>query len=208
MIEELDVTQEKVKSFLVKEVKIQEVRSFVEKWHYSGNVNGLRIAHVFGLYSGENLIGAMIYGGMAMANTWKKYASSDSKIVELRRLCCIDKTPRNTESYFIGKTLRWLAKNTEYELVVSYADMYHNHQGTIYKASNFKHMGMTPKGRLIELEGKIFHDKSIRTYYINKDGIKNLKPFAQRLKDKLSNGEAKYIQTPGKHIYIYKLKPT
>jgi hypothetical protein len=65
---------------------------------------------------------------------------------------------------------------------------------------------MTAKGRLIEYNGKTFHDKSIRTYHENKFGVKKLKPFAQNLKDALERGDAKYIDTPGKHIYIYNLK--
>ena len=40
--------------------------------------------------------------------------------MELRRLVCIDDTPKNTESYFIGKTLRWLKHNTDVEVVVSF----------------------------------------------------------------------------------------
>lgn len=206
LFEELDCRDANVKDFVVKPTTIQYVRDFVETWHYSSNVNGLRISNVFGLFYQENLIGAMIYGPLGMANTWKKYADSEDQVVELRRLCCIDDTPRNTESYFIGKTLRWLKKNTSYKVVVSYADTFHNHQGTIYKASNFEHHGMTAKGRVIDYNGKTYHDKCIRTYHIDKYGNKNLKPFAQRVKDALESGDAKYVETPGKHIYVYKLK--
>ena len=81
-----------------------------------------------------------------MPNIWKKYAKAERKVIELKRLCCIDNTPKNTESYFIGKTLRWLKQNTDYDLVVSYADTFYGHSGVIYKASNFKHVGMTTKG--------------------------------------------------------------
>lgn len=201
-----DYTSYNVKQFVVTPSNIQVVRDFIEKWHYSGNVNGLRISNVFALMADNNLIGAMIYGSLGMANTWKKYADREEDIVELRRLCCIDNTPRNTESYFIGKTLRWLKKNTDYKTVVSYADSYHGHCGTIYKASNFEYHGMTAKGRLIEYNGRTYHDKSIRTYHENKFGVKKLKPFAQNLKDALERGDAKYVDTPGKHIYIYRLK--
>jgi len=199
-------TSHNVKQFIVAPSNIQIVRDFVETWHYSGNVNGLRISNVFALMADNNLIGAMIYGSLGMANTWKKYAEKEEDIVELRRLCCIDKTPKNTESYFIGKTLRWLKKNTDYKIVVSYADSHHGHCGTIYKASNFEYHGLTSKGRLIEYRGRMFHDKSIRTYYENKHGVKALKPFAQELKTALETGEAHYVDTPGKHIYTYKLK--
>ena len=121
LFEELDFRNLKVTEFIVKPTSIQYVREFVEKWHYSANVNGLRIAHVFGLYYDGNLIGAMIYGPLAMANTWRKYGNSESEVIELRRLCCIDNTPICTESYFIGKTIRWLKKNTTYKTIVSYA---------------------------------------------------------------------------------------
>ena len=67
LFEELDFRNVKVTEFIVRPTSIQYVRNFVEKWHYSTNVNGLRIAHVFGLYYDGNLIGAMIYGPLAMA---------------------------------------------------------------------------------------------------------------------------------------------
>ena len=204
--DELDLTKANVKDFIVKPSNLRVTRDFIEKWHYSRNVNGLTISQIFGLFYEKNLIGAMIYGSLAMANQWKKYAEEESKVVELKRLCCIDKTPKNTESYFIGKTLRWMKQNSDYDLVVSYADTYYGHEGTIYKASNFKHMGLTTKGKVIDYNERYYHDKCIRTYYTNKDGEKVIKPFAQKIKGALETGEAKYVEMPEKHIYIYPLK--
>jgi hypothetical protein len=203
--DELDLTKANVKDFIVKPSNLRVIRDFVEKWHYSRNVNGLRISQIFGLFHEKNLIGAMIYGALGMANNWKKFVEAESKVVELKRLCCIDKTPKNTESYFIGKTLRWMKQNSDYDLVVSYADTYYGHEGTIYKASNFKHMGLTTKGKVIDYNERYYHDKCIRTYYTNKDGEKVIKPFAQKIKGALETGEAKYVEMPEKHIYIYSL---
>ena len=204
--DELDFTEANVKDFIVKPSNLRVTRDFIEKWHYSRNVNGLRISQVFGLFHEKNLIGAMIYGALGMANQWKKYAKEESKVVELKRLCCIDKTPKNTESYFFGKTLRWMKQNSAFDLVVSYSDTFYGHEGTIYKASNFKHCGMTTKGKVIDYDGRFYHDKCIRTYYVDKTGVKKVKPFAQRIKSALETGDAKYVQMPKKHIYIYPLK--
>ena len=216
LYEEIDCRSAKVTDFEVKPTTIQCVRDFIERWHYSSNVNGLRISHVFGLFYKEHLIGAMVYGPLGMANTWRKYGDSESDVVELRRLCCIDNTPKCTESYFIGKTLRWLKKNSDYKVVVSYADAHYNHTGIIYRATNFEYHGLTSKGRVIEFEGKLYHDKCIRTYNVLKNksvlspkfekAVKKLKPFAQRVKDALEDGRAKYVNTPGKHIYVFRLK--
>jgi len=191
----------KVKTYRIELCERNEIRDFIETWHYSKNINGLISDYCFKLLDGETIIGGMIYGRIAMAGVWKKYTENESELTELRRLCCIDDTPKNTESYFIGHTLRWLKKNTKIKRVVSYADTTYNHEGTIYKASNFKHCGMTAKGKVIMYQGKRYHDKTIRTKYKGE-----LKPFAKRIKEALVTGEAEYVRTKGKHIYIYDFK--
>lgn len=178
-----------------------EIKDFIEEWHYSHNINGLLSDYCFKLMDGDKMVGAMIYGGLGMANCWKKYAEKREDIIELRRLCCIDDTPKNTESYFIGRTLKWLKKNTAIKKVISYADNTYNHRGTIYQASNFQHLGKTAKGRVIMFNGKRYHDKTIRTKYKGE-----LKPFAKQIKEALENGEAYYVPTLGKDIYMYDLE--
>ena len=72
-----------------------EIREFIEKWHYSHNINGLISDYCFKLVDKQdNLVGAMIYGRMAMANCWKKYGNTEHDVIELRRLCCVDNTPK------------------------------------------------------------------------------------------------------------------
>ena len=191
----------KVKNFTVKICDRKEIKSFIETWHYSKSINGLKSNYCFKLMDKETIIGAMIYGQIGMANVWKKYATNEHDLIELRRLCCIDNTPKNTESYFIGFTLRWLKKNTDIKKVISYADSNYNHSGVIYRASNFNYLGMTLGGRVIVYNNKQYHDKTIRTKYNGK-----LKPFAAKIKSALENNLAQYIKTKGKHIYVYDLQ--
>lgn len=186
--------------YVVKELSRSEVRDFIEKWHYSKSINGLMSSHCFGLFNGDTLIGACIFGKMAMANAWKKYGERQEDVIELRRLCLIDDTPRNSESFFIGKCLRWLKNNTNFKVVISYADPEYGHSGIIYQASNFEMIGMTSPGRVIMWNGKKYHDKAIRTKYKGE-----LKPFAKRLKDALDDGKASYSKTAGKYIYKFNL---
>ena len=189
-----------VKDFSVVHCERSEVKDFIEKWHYSKSINGLMSDYCFKLMDGNRMIGAMIYGRFAMANVWKKYSNSPEEVIELRRLCCIDDTPKNTESYFIGNTLRWLKKNTTIKTVISYADPEYGHEGIIYQATNFKDIGKTSAGKVIMHNGKKYHDKAIRTKYKGE-----LKPFAARLSEALESGDAFYKKTKGKYIYEYKL---
>lgn len=188
----------KIKDMIVLTCQRSEIKDFIETWHYTKSINGLMSDYCFKLsYDGE-IIGAMIYGRVAMANAWKKYVDDPNDLIELRRLCCIDNTPKNTESYFIGKTLRYLKNNTDIKTVVSYADSMQGHKGIIYKASNFRYLGKTPNGKVIIYGDRQYHDKSIRTKYKGE-----LKPFAKRIKIALDNGEACYKKTTGKNIYVY-----
>jgi hypothetical protein len=190
-----------LKQWTVKLVERAEIRDFIETWHYSGSINGCITDFCYALYDEEGeMKGAMFYGRMAMANQWKRFGTDKDKVIELRRLCCIDDTPKNTESYFIGKSLRMLRKDWTKGLVVSYADKEYGHGGIIYKASNFKQIEDIKGARVIMHNGKRFHDKTIRAKYKG-----NLKPYAKRLKDALEAGDAFYKTTAGKHTYTYQL---
>ncbi len=189
------------KKFTVEPVPRSEVAEFIEQWHYSGSINGCIADHCFGLYDGMQMVGAMFYGRMAMANQWRRFARRPEDVIELRRLCCIDDTPKNTESYFIGWTLRWLKKHTQIKVVVSYADAEYGHSGTIYKASNFQLEGKRSGAKVIIYQGKRYHDKAIRTMYKGE-----LKPFAKRLVEALESKQAVYAETAGKYCYTYRLR--
>lgn len=190
-----------MKDFVVELCERSEITEFIETNHYSHNINGCITDYCFKLTYEGNIIGAMFYGRMAMANQWKRFSDSEDGVTELRRLVCIDDTPKNTESYFIGATLRYLKKNTNVKVVVSYADQEYGHFGTIYRASNFEYHGFKKGAKVIMHNGKQYHDKAIRTKYKGE-----LKPFAKRLVDALASGEAYYKETVGKHTYVYNLR--
>jgi hypothetical protein len=190
----------KILDMSVKPCLRRDVQSFIETHHYSKSINGCIADYCFSLNYEDVMIGAAFFGRMAMAGQWKKYGAVESDVIELRRLCCIDDTPKNTESFFIGAMLRWLKKHTPHKVVVSYADAEHGHTGTIYKASNFKYLGRAAGAKIIVHDGKTYHDKTIRTKYKGE-----LKPFAKKIKDALVSGEAVYKTTAGKHIYVYSL---
>lgn len=191
-----------LKGWSVKSVTRKDISNFIETWHYSKSINGCITDYCYALYDLEGVMkGAMFFGRMAMANQWKRFSNSSSDVIELRRLACVDNTPKNTESYFIGKALKLLQSEWGGNIVVSYADYEYGHTGIIYKAANFEYKGFIKGAKVIVHGDKQYHDKAIRTKYNGK-----LKPFAQRLKDALDNGSAYYKETAGKHTYVYNLR--
>ena len=187
-------------NWYVKRVERSDIKDFIETYHYSKSINGCIADYCYALYHHEEMKGAMFYGRFAMANQWMKYGECKEDVIELRRLCCIDDTPKNTESFFIGASLRLLKKDWGGKTVVSYADTEYGHEGIIYKATNFEKVGMTKYDKVIIHDNKRYHDKTIRT----KDAHGNLKPFAQKIKNALEEGTAYFHKTKGKNVYVYK----
>ncbi len=194
--------QMKVTDFTVELVQRNAIAKFVEKHHYSHNTSGVQSYYHFGLFR-ENkfglpeLIGAIMYARPSMPATANKYNPiNPDRCFELRRLVCIDDTPKNTESYFIGQTLKWLKKNTDIEVIVSFADEEEGHTGVIYKATNFNYLGTTSPGRALMVDGKKFHSRSL---YMDK------RPYGRELKRRYDKGDENifYINTKVKHIYTY-----
>ena len=194
----------KVRDFTVEEVLRRSIAPFIEKYHYSQNVNGVQSTNCFGLYKEGNfglptMIGAMMYAWPSMPATAKKYNPDDPlRIYELRRLVCIDDTPTNTESYFIGQTLKWLKKNTDIQVIVSFADPHHGHSGVIYKASNFIYKGETGKGSILMVDGKEMHSRSLN---------QRKRPYSREIKRRYDAGDPNIFvkKLPSKHIYVYYL---
>jgi hypothetical protein len=178
------------------------IEPFIEKWHYSKSISGCTTSYCYRMFDANKLmVGAMFYGPMAMAGQYKRFSSNPNDVIELRRLCCIDGTPKNAESFFISKSLKKLSKDwNKNGIVVSYSDMEYGHHGTIYKASNFEDLGTIPGAKVIIWNGKKYHDKSLRAKY---NGA--LKPFAKRLNEAVKSGNAVFKQTAGKRTFVYRL---
>ena len=52
----------KVSDFIIEPVPRSAIQSFVHKWHYSHDTNGIQQTQCFALFDGMTMIGAMIYG--------------------------------------------------------------------------------------------------------------------------------------------------
>ena len=180
----------------------ESVRRFILKWHYSDYAN-IQAKETFGLFREgtflPEMVGVCVYTRPAGPTAAQKYyPEAPDKCLELRRLCLIDDTPRNAESFFVSRTLKWLRKNSDWKFVVSYADPEQGHRGTIYKAANFKYEGVTGPGSSLLVDGKSFH---IRTL------IMLDRPYGVEINERYKAGDPgiQIVKTKPKHIYTYKL---
>jgi hypothetical protein len=119
---------------------------FVRRHHYSGKVDPRSQVHL-GVFYNDRLEGVMQLGpsidkaksvGLVRGTSWNGF-------IELHRMAFSDVLPKNSESRAIGVAMRMLRKNAPHiEWVLSYADGTQCGDGTIYRASGFELLKITP----------------------------------------------------------------
>ena len=192
------------KDYTVEVVPRKTIQDFIHKHHYSHNTNGIQGLECFALFAPGNfgipkMVGAMMYAIPSMPNTARAYNPiNPDRCVELRRLVCVDDTPKNTESFFISKTIKWLKQNTNYEVIISFADKQYGHTGVIYRASNFEFVGETGAGRVLMVDGKEYHSRSLS---------QPIKPYSRRIRARWEEGDPDvfFKKRKSKNRYIYYL---
>lgn len=174
----------------------KEVREFISTRHYTGTC-GNGIIHSFALMEHDKMIGACVFSNPSRQGITIPCVYL---ILELSRLFIVDETVKNTESWFIAQCLNWLKKNTDYEAVVSFSDPTEGHQGGIYKACNFKLMGVTSKNYgYIQPNGEPMHKRQVWNR-AQQNGVSE--------KEQADNeGLTLKRQLPKNKFYIYLKKP-
>lgn len=164
--------------------------------HYSHKWTSCRYA--IGLFDGDKLIGVAVYGFPVGRQTVKSITPNlnNSDVLELTRLWLVDEAPKNSESYFLGQTFKWLRDNTNVKVLISYSDPMQEHLGIIYQATNWLYQGnstMLIKGYLHKINGETMHPRSVVALYgtIKVDELKKIDPNYER------------IEMKKKHRYLY-----
>src|SRR5574340_1404892 len=111
-----------LKKTRISQCKFSDIRIVFEANHYKAGHMGGSIAFCFALYYEECVIGGAVYGPPRHASSY------GDGVVDLRRFALVDEAPRNTESYFLGHTLREIKKNRMAKKVLTFADETQGHR--------------------------------------------------------------------------------
>jgi len=141
-----------VRNLSVYPIGLNTANEFIIKHHYSHKPSSAT-QFSFGLYypsetsnffdSSEQLVGVMTYGtpvGNLVVDSIG--GVTHGEVLELTRLVLLDHIGKNSESYFIGQSFKWLKKLApEVKILISYADPEAGHGGIIYQATNWLYQG-------------------------------------------------------------------
>lgn len=141
------------------------------------------------LFSTNRLAGVIIYGTPSSAPLRSGVCGPEESknVIELTRLWIEDGTPKNTESFLIGNTIKLVDK----EIIISYAEIDQGHIGIVYQATNWHYTGLSAKRSNWVVEGLDKHCQTIADKYTSKE-----------LKEKYGD-KFKTVPRPRKHRYVY-----
>ena len=134
----------RAKEIKVKVIPPKVANDFVKKHHYSGKVVPNSKLH-FGAFLDGKLHGVLSYGpsinkkgtiNLVEGTGWNEF-------IELNRMAFDDYLPKYSESRCIAISIRLIKKNAPHiKWVISFADGTQCGDGTIYRASGFKLVGI------------------------------------------------------------------
>jgi len=177
-------------NFEVHPIPNKQAQEVVVKHHYLHRSAPAMFS--FGLFVGLEMQGVIIYGKPASPSLCKGVCGTEESknVLELTRLWIQDDTPKNTESFFIGQSLKLLPM--QYDIIVSYAEIGAGHVGTVYQATNWIYTGMSDRHVEWRLEGE--STKHSRHIFDEHGGVNGAKKFyGERLQKH---------ERPRKHRYV------
>ena len=151
------------KDIIVKPISSQKANEIVKRIHYSGKIVQNSVLHL-GVFLDGVLHGAMQFGNPIDKRKVLPLVK-DTKwndMLELNRMAFDEVLPRNSESRAIGVAMRLIKKNyPNIEWVLSFSDGTQCGDGTIYRASGFKLIGINknstihrlPNGEIVAKHG-------------------------------------------------------
>jgi len=150
----------------------------------------------FGLFCKKcaRILGIIVYGTPSSPTLRTGICGKDEEknVIELTRLWVKDGTPKNTESFLIGNTLKRVNK----EIIVSFSEIQEGHVGIVYQATNFIYTGLSAKRPNYKISGENLH-----TTTVTDEGRGKENPVLF-LREKYGDRFITYDR-PRKHRYIY-----
>lgn len=192
----------------VREIRRGQARRLIEQGHYIGHMRKSGI--YFGLYVGNTLAGAAVFGQPSREGVAKALAGPEDEdkrklgphsVIELIRfytLTGLDGT--NVGTWFLKRAVEKLPEN--YEIVVAYSDPNAGHHGGLYQAASWLYLDRRP-GRSYHYEDSDGNKIAKQTpwYYAKRNGKKPLETMAQA--ERREARDRGWTQVPDEPKYRY-----
>ncbi|MCK4823304.1 hypothetical protein KA005_46560, partial [bacterium] len=121
------------------------VEDLVQRYHYAkgGSNTGVFRHGLFHKGDSLNCLGIAWWIPPTKSCAEASYEGDWRKVLVLSRFVILPSVPKNAASFLLSKSIRLIQVSGNWECLLTYADTYMDHIGTIYKATNWKYLGKT-----------------------------------------------------------------
>lgn len=161
--------------WVVKPISIYTARILIVRWHYAKSASNTGV-YTHGLFKKSasffesDCLGVAWWLPPTKAAAVNIYPEGEwQKVLSLTRFVISPKMlddngrevdmPKNAASFLLSRSMKMIDTKI-WKCLVTYADTWQNHEGTIYKATNWDYMGLTnPSMVLVSANGKMMGRK-------------------------------------------------
>lgn len=177
----------------VEPVSISFAADYIRKYNYTGRMTNFT-KYTFGHFFGDKCGGVNVFGIPTGQYTAR---FPDKKVLQLYRGVSLPGTPKCSGSFLTSGSLRWLRKNTDVDVVVAFCNPHDDEIGTIYQASNWSYLGLTPSSPVFLIDEQRVHNRVLQ----GRHGTSNLEALRRIYGDRL-----RVVEGSGKHRYAFSLR--
>lgn len=146
----------------VKTVPLSICQDLVARYHYAkSGSNTATFRH--GLFHRGNpeCVGIAWWIPPTKSAALANYPSDWKAVLVLSRLVIHPDEPQNAASFLIARSIRLIRRDSRWKFLLTYADEWQNHVGTIYKATNWMFLGKTkPEATWVDGGGRMVSRKA------------------------------------------------
>jgi len=204
-----------------------EVKEFIERYEWLGKMP-IWATHRFATYYQDKIACAIV---MATPNQFSNYLGKGSRDLEklISRGASAWWTPKNTSSFTLMQSIKWMVSNTGFRIFTAYSDPEARELGTIYQACNFYYLGQmyggnkmyfVPKAGWVGSHYFVYRSAYVRyakrlgieweqSWYTEKRKVnwKNIpediaKALRQEAKNERNKYESKTVKPKHKYVYV------
>lgn len=135
----------RAEDYTVEAIPTPLCRELVKQYHYAKSSSNVGTC-CHGLIAVDgSVVGAAQWNPPNREAAMASYDGDWHDVLALSRLVIAPEVPRNGASFLIARSVRLIRAGGRYRCLLTYADTYEGHEGTIYKATNWECMGETKK---------------------------------------------------------------
>jgi hypothetical protein len=149
--------------YAVRTVPLAVCQEMVSKYHYAKTGSNTAVFR-HGLFHYANPIdcrGIAWWIPPTKAAALANYPADWKAVLVLSRLVVHPDEPQNAASFLIAQSIKLIRKDPRWKFLLTYADEWQRHSGTIYRATNWKPLGTTaPEATWLDRAGRMISRKA------------------------------------------------